>query len=168
MSPTTTFDRQFSDPAAVAVEWEDARAALAASEVLYVCTVRTDGRPHVTPVVGVWADDAIWFATGSLEQKFANLRHNPQVVVMSASREWERDLDVVVEGQAARVIDDAVLDGIAGAFADRWDGRWRYIARDGALRDPDGSGEAMVFKITPSKAFAHSKGDPFGQTRYRF
>jgi hypothetical protein len=49
-----------------------------------------------------------------------------------------------------------------------WDGRWQFTARDGAFRDLDGNGEAMVFAVTPVKVWAHAQGDPFGHTRHRF
>jgi hypothetical protein len=61
-----------------------------------------------------------------------------------------------------------VLSRVAQAFADKWDGRWQYIAREGCFRDVDGSGEVMVFSVTPTKVFAHAKGDPFGATDHRF
>jgi len=67
-----------------------------------------------------------------------------------------------------QVTDDEVLGRVAEAFTAKWDGRWRWIARDGAFRDPDGSGAAMVFSVRPLKVFAHAKGDPFGETRHRF
>ena len=35
----------------------------------WLTTVRADGRPHVTPLVAVWLDDAIHFSTGPEEQK---------------------------------------------------------------------------------------------------
>jgi hypothetical protein len=63
----------------------------------------------------------------------------------------------VVEGEAVRVTDDAVLGRVAGAFAAKWDGRWQFIARGSCFRDPGGSGEAMVFSVTPAKVFAHAK-----------
>ncbi len=28
--------------------------------------------------------------------------------------------------------------------------------------------QVVVFEVTPSKAYGHAKGDPFGQTNYRF
>ncbi len=57
----------------------------------------------------------------------------------------------------------------APAFTAKWDGRWKYTARDGAFGDAEGgSGEAMVFSVTPVKVFAHAKGDPFGMTRHLF
>jgi len=135
----------------------------------HLATVRADGRPHVTPVVAAWAEGAIWFSTGATEQKFANLRANPHVVLTTGCSDWDRGLDVVVEGDAVQVTDDIVLQRIAEAFAAKWDGRWQFTARGGAFRDPeDGSGEAMVFSVTPVKVFAHAKGDPFGATAHRF
>jgi Pyridoxamine 5'-phosphate oxidase len=166
--PVTTLDQQYSDPAAVAVEWDVTLGVLGAAELFWVSTVRADGRPHVTPVVAAWAEEAIWFSTGADEQKFANLRANPHVVLTTGCNSWDQGLDVVVEGDAVQVTDDAVLSRVAAAFAAKWDGRWQYIARDGCFRGPDGSGEAMVFSVTPAKVFAHAKGDPFGATRHAF
>lgn len=166
--PVTTIDKRYSDPSAVAVTWERTEEVLAAAELFWITTVRGDGRPHVTPVVAAWAEGAVWFSTGAEEQKFANLRANSHVVLTTGCSQWDRGLDVVVEGEAVRVTDDAVLNRVVQAFAPKWDGRWRWVARDGCFRDPDGSGEAMAFSVTPTKVFAHAKGDPFGATTHRF
>jgi hypothetical protein len=168
LAPVTTFDEQYSDPDALAVEWEETEEVLAAAELFWISTVRADGRPHVTPVVAAWAEGAIWFSTGADEQKFANLCANPHVVLTTGCNQWDRGLDVIVEGDAVRVTDDAVLGRVAGAFATKWDGRWQFTARDGCFRVADGSGEAIVFSVTPVKVFAHAKGDPFGATTHRF
>ena len=167
-TPVTTFDREYSDPAATAVGWEETRRVLETAELFWISTVRDDGRPHVTPIVAAWADDAVWFSTGADEQKFANLCGNPRVVLTTGCNRWDKGLDVVVEGTAVRVTDDAVLSRIARAFTAKWDGRWQFTARDGAFRGADGSGEAMVFSVAPVKVFAHAKGDPFGATKHRF
>jgi nitroimidazol reductase NimA-like FMN-containing flavoprotein (pyridoxamine 5'-phosphate oxidase superfamily) len=167
-APVTTVDERYSDPAATATGWEETRKALEEAELFWVSTVRADGRPHVTPVVAAWAEGAIWFSTGAGEQKFANMRANPRVVLTTGCAGWDGGLDVVVEGEAVQVTDDAVLSRVAEAFAAKWDGRWQWIARGGCFRDPDGRGEAMVFAVAPVKVFAHAKGDPFGATTHRF
>ena len=56
--PVTTFDQQYSDPAATATEWEETRRVLDAAELFWISTVRADGRPHVTPIVAAWAEGA--------------------------------------------------------------------------------------------------------------
>src|SRR3954447_22926358 len=71
--PTTALDSRFSDTAAVATSWSDTRHALETAELFWITTVRNDGRPHVSPLVAVWLDDAIHFATGAAEQKAVNL-----------------------------------------------------------------------------------------------
>ena len=80
-TPVTTLDERYSSPSAIAAGWEETRGVLETAELFWVSTVRADGRPHVTPVVAVWAEGAVCFSTGDGEQKFANLRANPHVVL---------------------------------------------------------------------------------------
>jgi nitroimidazol reductase NimA-like FMN-containing flavoprotein (pyridoxamine 5'-phosphate oxidase superfamily) len=164
--PATKLDTRFSDPHAVAADWEETRRVLESAELFWISTVRADGRPHVTPLVAVWLEDAIHFATGDDEQKAVNLRTNPNVILTTGCNLWDRGLDVVVEGEAFRVTDDDVLERLAEAWATKWDGRWHYEAHDGAFHHEDG-GAASVFSVTPTTVFAFAKGT-FGQTRHRF
>ncbi|HEX2433996.1 MAG TPA: pyridoxamine 5'-phosphate oxidase family protein [Gaiellaceae bacterium] len=69
----------------------------------WISTVRADGRPHDTPLVAVWLDDAVHFTTGAAEQKAGNLRSNPTVILTTGCNQWDRGLDVVVEGEAVQV-----------------------------------------------------------------
>jgi len=124
------------------------------------------GRPHVTPLVAVWAEGALHFCTGAEEQKFANLRVNPHVVLTTGCNRWDQGLDVVVEGDAVRVTDEDTLRRLAQAWATKWDGQWQFTVRDGCFQHEPGA--AIVFSVTPSKVFAHAKGDPFGATTHRF
>ncbi len=145
------------------------------AELFWLVTVRADGRPHVTPLVAVWLDGAIYFGTGTGEQKAQNLRGNPHVVLTTGCNQWDRGLDVVVEGDAARVTDDALLNQLAAAWARKWDGQWQYEAHDGHFRRRSGAaggaaaegGDAMVFSVSPTKILAFGKGT-FTQTRHRF
>src|ERR1700754_849738 len=160
--PVTTLDTRFSEPGASPTAWEQTVRALEAAELFWITTVRADGRPHVTPLVAVWHDGAAYFTTGATEQKAVNLAANPQVILTTGCNTWDRGLDVVVEGAAERVTDDASLRRLATAWAGKWDGRWRYEARDGAFHHP-GGGAALVFRVAPSKVLAFGKGE-FSQT----
>ena len=71
----------FSSPNAVPTEWSTARTELASAEVYWLSTVRPDGRPHVTPLLGVWLDGALYFCTGPDERKAKNLLSNPACVL---------------------------------------------------------------------------------------
>jgi nitroimidazol reductase NimA-like FMN-containing flavoprotein (pyridoxamine 5'-phosphate oxidase superfamily) len=165
--PVTELDMRFSDPNAVATEWEETRRTLEDAELFWITTVRSDGRPHVTPLVAVWLGDAIHFATGPGEQKAVNLRTNQNVILTTGSNEWEQGLDVVVEGEAVQVTDESILEQLAKAWAAKWDGRWHYEVHQRTFRHEGGSDAILVFAVRPAKVLAFAKGT-FGQTRHRF
>ena len=164
--PGTTLDPRFSEPGATAAGWVQARQVLEEAQLSWVCTVRADGRPHLTPLVAVWLDGALYFSTGAGEQKAVNLRGNPHVLLLTGCDRWEDGLDVVAEGDAVQVTDEALLTRLAREWARKWDGQWRFEVRDGAFSHP-GGGAAQVFEVRPAKVLAFAKGR-FGQTRYRF
>jgi len=163
--PMTDIDTRFSDPGSTAAGWDETRRAIEAAELFWISTVRSDGRPHVTPLVAVWLDGAIHFCTGPGEQKAMNLRNNPYVVLTTGCNEWNDGLDVMIEGEAVQVTDDGTLRRLAEAWTTKWDGRWRYEARDGCLHH--GPGQAWAFSVRPAKVLAFGKGE-FRQTRHRF
>ncbi|HEX4060527.1 MAG TPA: pyridoxamine 5'-phosphate oxidase family protein [Streptosporangiaceae bacterium] len=168
-TPVTQLDQRYSGPEAVAAGWDETRKALEEAELFWITTVRADGRPHVTPLVAVWLDGALHFCTGAGEQKFLNLTANPHVALTTGCNRWDGGLDVVVEGQAAQATDQATLTRLAEAWRTKWDGRWHFEAHDGAFRDSDShDGRAEVFTVTPTKIYAHAKGEPFGATTHRF
>ena len=164
-TPTTSLDSRFSDPAATPTPWDDAVRAVETAELFWVTTVRTDGRPHVTPLVAVWLDGALHFSTGASEQKALNLRANPHVVLTTGSNTWDHGLDVVVEGDSVQVTDDDTLQRLADAWRTKWDGRWQYEARNGAFHHE--AGEALVYAVAPTKVLSFGKGT-FSHTRHRF
>jgi nitroimidazol reductase NimA-like FMN-containing flavoprotein (pyridoxamine 5'-phosphate oxidase superfamily) len=163
--PTTALDPRFSDPDASATSWSDAVRALEEAELCWITTVRTDGRPHVTPLVAVWLDGALHFTTGAEEQKAVNLRANPHVILTTGCNQWDRGLDVVVEGDAVPVTDGDALQRLAHAWRTKWDGRWQFeVAGD---RFGHEAGTALVFSVRPGKVLAFGKGT-FSHTRHRF
>jgi general stress protein 26 len=163
--PVTELDPRFSDPETVATSWDQTRRTLEGAELFWISTVRSGGLPHVTPLVAVWLDEAIYFCTGPTEQKAVNLSRNPHVILMTGCNDWERGLDVVVEGDAVQITDDHLLERLAAAWATKWDGQWRFEPRDGAFHHE--SGTALVFSVSPSKVLAFGKGE-FSHTRHRF
>lgn len=119
-------------------------------------------------MVPVVRSDAVYFHTGTAEVKYANLRADPRVLVLAGDTAWETGLDVVLEGIASPVTDRAVLREVAALYHSRWDGRWRLTAREGAfVNGGEGELESRLFEVGPDRVYAHAKGDPFGQTRYR-
>ena len=94
----------FSSPNATPTEWSRGRAALASADVYWLSTVRPDGRPHVTPLLGVWLAGAMYFCTGPDERKAKNLAKNHHCV-LTTGRSTLDGLDLVLEG-TAEVVDE--------------------------------------------------------------
>ena len=161
-------DERFSGPSAKATPWAKAREVLETAQLSWVTTVRGDGRPHVTPLVSVWLDDAVHFTTGPAEQKAVNLASNPHVVMTTGCNRWDQGLDVMVEGKAQRVTDRATLERLAAAWATKWNGQWQFEVADGGFAPADASvdGSVLVFAVKPAKVLAFGKGE-FSHTRYR-
>ena len=164
IEPTVELHEGFSEPGATARPWADVVDVLSKSEMFWLSTVRRDGRPHVTPLPAIWLDRALHFCTGDAEQKARNLESNPGCILTTGTNQLRSGLDVVVEGTAARVTDQARLQRLAALWKSKLD--WQFEVADGAFRDPDGR-RGLVFGVTPTKVLSFGKA-PYTQTRYRF
>ena len=162
--PTPELDTRFSNPGVAATPWAATISVLESAELYWLTTVRSDGRPHVTPLVGVVQDGAVHFCTGIEEQKARNLERNRHVAVTTGTNSWAAGLDVVVEGSAVRVADDESLQRLADSYEAKYGSVWHWDVGDGMLK---GEGhEAAAFRVEPAKVLAFAK-DPHAQTRYR-
>jgi nitroimidazol reductase NimA-like FMN-containing flavoprotein (pyridoxamine 5'-phosphate oxidase superfamily) len=166
MEPAPEQDIRFGDPESPATPWPEVHRVLETAELFWISTVRRDGRPHVTPLPAVWSDDRLHFCTGPAEQKAVNLAANPRVVLMTGCNQWKQGLDVVVEGHAVRVTEDARLWVLADLWRTKYQGDWDFAVEEGMFHHDDG-GSAVVFQVAPRKVLAFAKG-LFAQTRYRF
>ena len=163
--PTAELDHRFSDPDAGATPWSEAARVLEGAELYWLTTVRVDGRPHVTPLIGVWHDEAVHFCTGPQEQKARNLETSRHVALTTGTNTWAEGLDVVVEGTAVRVVEHDALQRLADAYEAKYGSRWHFDVGDGVFGH--GEHEAAVFRIEARKVLAFNK-DPHAQTRYLF
>jgi nitroimidazol reductase NimA-like FMN-containing flavoprotein (pyridoxamine 5'-phosphate oxidase superfamily) len=168
-APITDLDSRFSTPDATALPWKDAEQQLQNAAVFWVSTVRPEGQPHVVPLIAVWLDGALYFCTGETEQKAKNLAKNTQVTITTGSNSLTDGLDIVVEGEAMVVSDEAKLRRIADAYVAKYGEGWRF---------PEGPG-ILFFEVTPTKVFGFGRGELlaggpwsdgayYNQTRWRF
>ena len=164
--PVTELDPRFSSEDATRDDRGPTCAATRAAQVYWLSTVRADGRPHVTPLIAVWLDGALYFSTGPTEQKAKNIAGNPHCVVTTGANAIDDGLDVVVEGEAVKVSDDDELRRVAEAYETKYGRDWHFDVNDGAFHHE--GGEAWVFVVAPDKSFGFAKGEPFSQTRFRF
>jgi general stress protein 26 len=162
-------DTRFSE-AAEAVGWQQVSDALTAAELYWLTTVRKDGRPHITPLVGAWVDDAFVFCTGPEEQKAQNLNGSTSVAVTTGVNTWDDGLDIVVEGDAERVTGVDTLTKLADVVREKYHGDWDFTPTDDGFGHSDGDGDrhiARVYRVPPTKVLAFAKS-PHGQTTFRF
>jgi nitroimidazol reductase NimA-like FMN-containing flavoprotein (pyridoxamine 5'-phosphate oxidase superfamily) len=163
--PDGKLDPRFSDPAARPAAWDDARKNLEKAEVYWLTTVRSDGRPHVTPLLAVWLEDALHFCTGADEQKARNLAQNRRCVLTTGCNSFKDGFDLVVEGEAVQIRDEDKLRRLAGLWQTKFD--WPWTVRDGRFHGEEGN-VAEVYEVKPDKVLGFGKGDTFSQTRWRF
>jgi nitroimidazol reductase NimA-like FMN-containing flavoprotein (pyridoxamine 5'-phosphate oxidase superfamily) len=171
-SPRTELDNRFSTPDAAALPWKEAEQRMLNAGVFWISTVRPTGSPHVAPLIAVWLDGALYFSTGEDEQKATNLATNSQVSITTGDNSFSPGLDIVVEGEANTVNDDAKLRRVTEAFVAKYGEGWR-------LPQGAGGGDILVFEVTPTKAFGFGRGEllaggpwsagaGYNQTRWQF
>jgi hypothetical protein len=165
IEPVTDFDSRYSDTSATAIGWERARERLEAARVYWATTVRPDGRPHITPVLAVWLDQAMYFSTGPGEQKARNLKANPHCALSTGCNDYDTGMDLIVEGDAVRVRDQVMLQRLADAFEAKYGEYWHFDIRDEAFQHA--SGTANVFEVAPTRSYGFGRG-PFSHTRWTF
>jgi nitroimidazol reductase NimA-like FMN-containing flavoprotein (pyridoxamine 5'-phosphate oxidase superfamily) len=165
--PVTTL-AGFSSDGAVATTWASGRSVLEEAEVYWVASVRPDGRPHVTPLLGIWLDGAMYFCTGDDERKAKNLESNPQCILTTGCNNLD-GLDVVVEGTVAKVSDKTELESAADAYESKYGSR--FTSPGGTwfgLGDSIRQSEVVLYRLAPSRVLGFAKGALFSQTRWEF
>ena len=158
----------FSSEGAVATGWAQARTDLNDAQVYWLSTVRPDGRPHVTPLLGIWLGGALHFCTGPSERKAKNLAQNPHCVLTTGCNGLD-GLDLVVEGEVVKVTDGSELASIADTYESKYGAH--FTAPEGTwfgLGDAIRGGDVLVYRVAPTTAFGFGKGQQFSQTRWQF
>ena len=124
--------------------WAWAVERLVAARNYWVCTTRADGRPHATPVWGLWLDDAVWFSTARRSLKARNLARSPSVVVHLESG----DDTVILDGIAQEVGDRSAI----GSFLEAYEAKYGLEPDLEAL-------DALVFALKPRVALTWREQD---------
>jgi len=132
----------------------------------WLATTDPDGRPHLAAVGAIWVDDNFYFVSGPRLRKSRNLVANPSCAV-SVSLD---DIDVVVEGTARKVTDEAVLERVANLYASLgWPARASAGAITAEYSAPSaGRGPWDLDAVTPTAAVGVATKEPHGATRWRF
>jgi PPOX class probable F420-dependent enzyme len=138
--------------------WSHLQQRMAQSRHYWVSTIRPDGRPHATPVWGVWLDGVLYIEGGPDTRRGRNIEANPSVAVHLESGE---DV-VIVEGEAHMDPnpDQALTARLAEAFGDKY-------AYANYRPDPKNWQGGGLYAIRPHVAIAWTKF-PRDATRWTF
>lgn len=138
--------------------WSHAAQRLADAHNYWIATTRPDGRPHVTPVWGVWLDDALFFDGSPETRRGRNIAANPAVV---AHLESGSDV-VIVEGEATELVGAplALRARLAAAYTEKYEA-------SGYAPTPDVWENGGLYVLTPRKVLAWTSF-PTDMTRWRF
>ncbi|MGH2441715.1 MAG: pyridoxamine 5'-phosphate oxidase family protein [Chloroflexota bacterium] len=121
--------------------WSHVQQRLEQARYFWLATVRPDGRPHVTPLWGVWLDSALFFDGPPFTRWARNLAAQPSV---SVHLDDGNDV-VILEG----TVEDLTVDAELG---NRIISAWS--AKYGALQpDPSGGG---ILRVRPRSVRAWS------------
>jgi general stress protein 26 len=133
---------------------------------VWLSTSRPDGKPHAAGVGAVWHDGKFYVVSGPGTRKSRNLAENANCVVSLTLK----DVDLVVEGVAARVTDDATLQRLAKIYNEQG---WP-VGVDGDAFTAEYSAPSAgpppwyLYEITPAVAFGVAFEEPHGATRWQF
>jgi hypothetical protein len=136
-------------------DWQWVSKRMEQSRNYWVSTTRADGRPHATPVWGVWLEDVFYFGIGPNSVKGRNLAANPNIVVHLESG----DEVVILEGVVHKESDRGMLSRLAVRYNSKY-------KQD--ILPEDGSGDPL-YALRPATAMAWLETDfPGTATRWRF
>jgi pyridoxamine 5'-phosphate oxidase-like protein len=132
----------------------------------FLGTSRPDGRPHAAGVGVVWVGGDLYFTAGPGTRKARNLAANPACTISVGLN----GIDLVLEGEAARVTDAPTLERLAARY--RGIG-WPAEVEGDAFTAPFSAPSAgpppwQLYRFTLHTAFGVSTAEPWGATRWRF
>ncbi len=147
--------------------WDRARDRLAVGAAgpgttHFLGTTRPDGRPHAAGVGAIWLDGDLYFTSSPGAQKARNLAANPACTIAVQVE----GMDLVFEGDAARVTDKPTLERAADIYRE---GGWPCEVADDAFTAPYSAPSAWhLYRLTFHTVFGVAGAEPYGATRWRF
>lgn len=139
------------------LSWSWAEQLLHDAPIYWVATVGPDGRPHVTPIWGVWVDGAFWMEGGANTRRFRNLAVNPAAVVTI-----ERGNDALIldgDAELVRDLDAGLVGRLLQAYA-------KYVATHGYRAEAE-NWRHGIWRVRPRKVLGWSSF-PADTTRWTF
>ena len=144
--------------------WDIVEDWLEKAQTYWVSTVRPEGRPHVSPIWGVWVDRSCWLEGSPATRRSQNLVANPEVTVHVSLLDdgpWEKV--AIVEGRAESAVTPApdLANRLVEAYAAKYEERFAYRP------DPHQWDEGGLWRVQVRKVLAWNQF-PTDLTRFTF
>lgn len=137
--------------------WSWAAERLTSARNYWVTSTWPDGRPHSTPVWGMWDDTVLWFTCAAGSRKAVNLRAEPRCVVTTE----DASDPVIIEGTAQIVTDDKSIRRVLDLMNDKY-----HTDIEISFLDP---ARNATIAVRPAKVIGMRHGDFTGSpTRWTF
>jgi PPOX class probable F420-dependent enzyme len=114
--------------------------------MIWLSTVRPDGRPHIVPVWFLWEDQTILIFSQQNAQKLRNLRHNPNVALALDMRNEGSDI-VFLEGRA-ELVNDPNVNATLPAFAQKYASQFVRLTPESMAQE-----YSQAIRISPTKIY---------------
>ena len=157
MGMADPMEESLAEGDANATPWSEAERRLAnpqPAQTYWLATMRSDGRAHVMPLIGLWLDHAFYFITGEKTRKGKNLAGNPDCVI-TVNTSASPSLDIVIEGKGRRVTDGTTLQRVVDAYRSKMG--WQLEVRGNEVFGPNaptaGPPPYAVCEVKPETAF---------------
>jgi hypothetical protein len=136
--------------------WSWAAERLEPAPVYWLATVRRDGAPHVRPVDGTWADNALFVGGSQAAGWIRNLSHDGRVSVHLPDARGV----IILEGVARQVVPDARLAERLASASRKYEALYGTTPASSYLGKP-------VWAIRPDRALGWERF-PSDATRWEF
>ncbi|HEX6868556.1 MAG TPA: pyridoxamine 5'-phosphate oxidase family protein [Candidatus Limnocylindrales bacterium] len=152
------------------IPWSRALEALESAEphqrTPVLATTRPDGRPHLAMLGALWDEGRVYFVSGGGTRKSRNLATNPACSIAMSLR----GIDLVMEGTAVRVTDEATHHRLANRYGEQG---WPARVQDGAFTYDYSAPSAGpppwdLYEVEPVTVYGVLTEEPGGATRWRF
>jgi len=135
--------------------WSWAVERLERSRDFWLATIHPEGRPHITPVWGVWDGEALWFSCGPRSRKARNLDCDPRATATTTDPAEPVILEGVVTREPGRSANEALAERVNAKYGSDLTVEF-YLAN-------------ATFRLTPSWAMGMVEADFTGSpTRWTF
>ena len=147
--------------------WSALVERFAAAYQIWIATSSAEGALSARPVLCVWLDGRLHFTSNPTARKARNLLATGRCVASVSTEE----MDLVVEGTATPVTDDAQLRRLRDAYGERHG--WPVTVVDGAFDAPYGAPSAgpppyQPFVLEPERAYAFGTTEEWAPRTTRF